>query len=190
MKNIMLCGVGGQGLVMTSGIIAEVAHLSGYDVKTNDVIGLSQRGGRVWASIRFGKKVFSPNIEEGTLDFLLALEPLEGYRYSKMLKDDGVILMNDKIIYPSDVVFDKAEYPLDEIESLKLKYESYSLDATHKGVELGNKMVANTIILGMLAAKLTLDVSIWLKVIKKRVPPKAVDLNESAFRFGYELVKA
>ncbi|MCH4886620.1 pyruvate ferredoxin oxidoreductase [Acidaminobacter sp. JC074] len=188
MKNIMLCGVGGQGLVMTSGIIAEVARLSGYDVKTNDVIGLSQRGGRVWASIRFGEKVYSPNIEEGSLDYLLALEPLEGYRYSKMLKEDGVILMNDKIIYPADVVFDKSTYPFDEIEKMKERYETYALDASHKGVELGNKMVANTIILGMLAGKLTFDTTKWLQVIRERVPEKAIKLNEEAFRFGYNFV--
>lgn len=189
MTNIMICGVGGQGLVLTSGIISEVALLSGYDVKSNDVIGLSQRGGRVWASIRFGEKVHSPNIEAGETDFLLAMEPLEGYRYRNMLKNDGVVIMNHKVIYPADVVFEKSDYPQTEIDQLLEAHESYALDASQKGVELGNKMVANTIILGMLAAKLTFSIDTWLTVIKSRVPAKAVDINEKAFHFGYDYVK-
>lgn len=189
MINIMMVGVGGQGLVMTSGIVSEVARLAGYDVKSNDVIGLSQRGGRVWANIRFGEKIYSPNIPVGEADYLMALEPLEGYRYKDMLKTDGVILMNQKIIYPSDVVFEKDEYPEDSIEEMLKSFESYALDATHKGVELGNKMVANTILLGMLAKKLSIDKYIWEQVLLARVPEKARAINQKAFDFGYSYVK-
>jgi indolepyruvate ferredoxin oxidoreductase beta subunit len=189
MINIMLCGVGGQGLVLTSGIVAEVARRSGYDVKSNDVIGLSQRGGRVWASVRFGEKVYSPNIEVGDADFLLALEPLEGLRYSAMLKPEGIIMMNQKIIYPADVVFEKKTYPQEAIQNLLNDYESYALDATQVGVELGNKMVANTIVLGMLSAAMTLELNIWRSVLKERVPPKAIELNMRAFDYGYAYVK-
>jgi len=186
--NIMMVGVGGQGLVMTSGIIAEVARRAGYDVKTNDVIGLSQRGGRVWASIRFSNMVYSMNIPDGEADFLLALEPLEGYRYREMLKDDGIILMNKRIIYPSDVVFDKAEYPHDEIDKMLESYESYGLDANEVAQGFGNKMAANTVILGMLAKKLDIDKSIWEQVIKERVPGKAIEINQKSFDFGYDFV--
>lgn len=186
--NIMMVGVGGQGLVMTSGIIAEVARRDGFDVKTNDVIGLSQRGGRVWASIRFGKKVYSMNIPDGEADFLLALEPLEGYRYKTMLKSDGVIMMNERIMYPADVVFDKAEYPEVEIKAMLEEFESYAVDATTVGTKLGNKMVANTIILGMLAKKLVMDKSIWVEVILERVPEKAKSINQKAFDYGYDFV--
>lgn len=186
--NIMMVGVGGQGLVMTSGIIAEVLLKAGYDVKTNDVIGLSQRGGRVWASIRFDAKVYSPNIPNSEVDFLLALEPLEGYRYKETLKDTGVILMNEHIIYPSDVVFEKHEYPHEDILDMLEKYESYSLDATKIGKTLGNKMVGNTIILGMLAKKLDVDRQIWEEVIHERVPRKARIVNQNAFEYGYDYV--
>lgn len=188
MINIMICGVGGQGLVLTSGIISEVARLSGYDVKTNDVIGLSQRGGRVWANIRMGEKVYSPNIIPGEADYLLAMEPLEGYRYKTMLHDQGVILMNKKIVYPSDVVFEKEEYPMDKIDTMLEDYESYALNATEEGVQLGNKMVANTIILGMLASKLPIDKETWLSVIEARVPKKALNINKEAFDLGYAFV--
>jgi len=188
MMNIMIVGVGGQGLVLTSGIVCEVAKRSGYDVKSNDVIGLSQRGGRVWANIRFDKKVYSPNIPVGEADFLLALEPLEGYRYKNMLKEDGVIFMNERIIYPSDVVFDKAEYPIKDIEDMLEAFESYAIDATKIGKTLGNMMVANTIILGMLAKKLDFDVAIWEAVISERVPKKAQLLNQEAFYYGYRYV--
>jgi len=189
MINILMCGVGGQGLVMTSGIISEVALLSGHDVKSNDVIGLSQRGGRVWANIRIGEKVFSPNIPMGEADYLLALEPLEGYRYSGMVREDGVILMNKRVIYPSDVVFEKKDYPMDKIEDMLNTYESYAIDATEEGKLLGNKMTANTIILGMLAKKLDIDTAIWEKVISERVPPKASSINLEAFKLGYNYVK-
>lgn len=186
--NIMMVGVGGQGLVMTSGIIAEVAKRAGYDVKTNDVIGLSQRGGRVWASIRFGKKVYSTNIPDGQADFLLALEPLEGYRYMSMLKDQGIVLMNERIMFPADVVFEKAEYPKEDIQKMLDSYESYSIDATKVGQNLGNKQVANTIILGMLAKKLDIDRKIWEDVIHERVPQKAKLINQEAFEYGYDFV--
>jgi indolepyruvate ferredoxin oxidoreductase beta subunit len=186
--NIMMVGVGGQGLVMTSGIIAEVARRAGFDVKTNDVIGLSQRGGRVWASIRFDKKVYSTNIPDGEADFLLALEPLEGYRYKTMLKDSGIILMNERIMYPADVVFEKADYPNADIQNMLDTYESYSMDATKVGKTLGNKQVANTIILGMLAKKLEIDRQIWEDVIHERVPQKAQLINQEAFEYGYDFV--
>lgn len=188
MMNIMIVGVGGQGLVLTSSIVCEVALRSGYDVKSNDVIGLSQRGGRVWANIRYAKKVYSPNIPVGASDYLLALEPLEGLRYKSMLKTGGVLFMNQKIIYPSDVVYEKVEYPTKDIENMLKEFESYALDASAKGKEIGNMMVANTIILGMLAKKLDFDLKIWEDVITQRVPKKAQTLNKEAFDFGYDYV--
>jgi indolepyruvate ferredoxin oxidoreductase beta subunit len=189
MTNIMMCGVGGQGLVLTSGIVSEVARRAGFDVKSNDVIGLSQRGGRVWANIRIGDKVYSPNIPVGEADYLLALEPLEGYRYLTMLKDSGVVMMNKRIIYPADVVFEKAEYPEEDIDKMLADFESYAVDATDKGKELGNKMVANTIILGMLAGKMSIDKKIWEDVILERVPAKAKEINQEAFDYGFEYVR-
>lgn len=189
MINVILCGVGGQGLVLTSGIVAEVAKRHGFDVKSNDVIGLSQRGGRVWANIRMGEKVYSPNIPTGETDYLLALEPLEGYRYTPMLKKDGVVFMNDKKVYPADVVFDKDVYPEAAIEQMKKTFESYALDASEAGKKMGNKMVANTIILGMLAAKLPMDKALWEEVILENVPEKAKAVNKKAFDFGYEFVQ-
>lgn len=189
MTNIMICGVGGQGLVLTSGIIVEVAMRSGFDVKSNDVIGLSQRGGRVWANVRYGEKVFSPNIEVGEADFLLAFEPLEGLRTSIMLKDSGVLFMNNRKMYPSDVVFEKEVYPEEDIKKMLDRYESYSMDATLKGIDIGNKMVSNTILLGMLARKVELDVAVWKEVITERVPDKALEYNMLAFDYGYEFAK-
>lgn len=188
MINVLLCGVGGQGLVLTSGIISEVAKRHGFDVKSNDVIGLSQRGGRVWANIRMGDKVYSPNTPTGEADYLLALEPLEGYRYTPMLRKEAVVFMNDRKVFPSDVVFDKDVYPEAAIDEMKKTFESYALDATEAGKKMGNKMVANTIILGMLAAKLPIEKSIWEDVILENVPEKAKAVNQEAFDFGYEFV--
>lgn len=190
MINIMLCGVGGQGLVLTSGIIAEVAVRHGFDVKSNDVIGLSQRGGKVWANIRMGSKVYSPNIPTGETDYLLALEPLEGYRYTPMLRPQAIVFMNDRIVYPSDVVFEKDIYPQANIDAMKAQFETYALDASQAGHDMGNKMVANTIVIGMLAAKLPMAKALWLEVILERVPDKARAVNEQAFAYGYGYVNS
>ena len=98
--NIYMAGVGGQGLVLTTEIIVEVAFLEGYDVKSNDVIGLSQRGGKVWGSIRFGEKVHSALIPEGEGDLLLAMEELEGLRLSAALKKVQKLYLTRKLFFP------------------------------------------------------------------------------------------
>lgn len=189
MMNIMLVGVGGQGLVLTSGILAEVAKRCGYDVKSNDVIGLSQRGGRVFSNVRYGKKVYSPNIQVGQADHLLALEPLEGLRSQNMLKENGTVFINSKVILPSDVVFEKEIWPQEAYDAFLVNYESYAVDATEVGKGIGNKRVSNVILLGMLACKLDLDLEAWHSVIQERVPKKALKQNMEAFQYGYDLVK-
>ena len=119
--NIYMAGVGGQGLVLTTEIVVEVAFLEGYEVKSNDVIGLSQRGGKVWGSVRFGEKVHSALIPEGQGDLLLAMEELEGLRLSYALKKGAKIIFNEEIIFPNRVLIEKDEYPENIREKLVRK---------------------------------------------------------------------
>ncbi len=186
--NILLAGVGGQGLVLTTKLICDAAFLAGYDFKSNDVIGLSQRGGKVWGSVRIGIKIFSPNIPPKGGDFLLALEPIEGMRWSGMLKDSGVVIMNTSKIPPVPVMFEKVAYPDDIPQKLTENFEVIAFDANDEGAKIGNSKVANTFLLGTLAKRLPeIPVDIWKKAIENNVPQKTVALNLEAFDIGYAL---
>ncbi|MGM0397149.1 MAG: indolepyruvate oxidoreductase subunit beta [Bacillota bacterium] len=185
MKNIMVAGVGGQGLVLATKIIAEAALQAGLDVKTNDVVGLSQRGGMVWGSARVGEKVNSPNIPVGEGDILLGMEPLEAMRWKGLLRKGALIVINEKRTYPSPVLLEKVEYPEDEIEAMEKDYTVIKVDAAKEAKEAGNIKAANTIMLGILAKHLDIDVDVWEKVLVENVPPKAKDANIEAFKRGY-----
>ena len=116
--NIMISGVGGQGLVVATQILSEAAFSEGYDIKTSDVIGLSQRGGMVWGSVRFGQKVYSATIPDGECDILIAMEALEGLRWAKMLKPGGQLILAVEKVYPNRVLIEKEEYPEEILEKL------------------------------------------------------------------------
>ncbi|MCF6460404.1 pyruvate ferredoxin oxidoreductase [Clostridium sp. Cult3] len=187
MRNIIIAGVGGQGLVLATKIISEAAFRAGLDVKTNDVVGLSQRGGMVWGSIKMGKKVYSPNILPGEGDILLGMEPLEAYRWSYQMKEGGTIILNEKEVYPTPALLEQEEYPYEEIENLKDKFHIIKVDAMEEAKMAGNIKAANTVLIGMLAKELSIDVDIWKEVLKENVPSKAVDVNIVAFHRGYDI---
>lgn len=183
--NILICGVGGQGLVVTTNILSEVAFLEGYDIKTSDVIGLSQRGGLVFGSIRFGEKVHSALIPQGEVDILLALEKLEGLRWVHNLKKDGIVILNNNTIYPNRVLIEKEEYP-EDIES-KLKDKPLKLlevDGVGIGKELGNLKVENTVLLGALSNFLPFSLETWHEVLSKTFSSKLLPINKDAFNLG------
>lgn len=184
--NILLAGVGGQGMVLTTKLICDAAFLAGFTFKSNDVIGLSQRGGKVWGSVRIAHEVHSPNIAPGTGDFLMALEPLEGLRWSHMLKPEGVVIMNTSRINPVPVMMEKAAYPENADQVLSEKYQVVSLDANEEGSKLGNSKIANTFLLGILAKRIPeIPEDIWKQSIEANVPKKTVALNLAAFDIGY-----
>ena len=188
MKNIILAGVGGQGLVLGTKIISEAAFKAGYDIKSNDVIGLSQRGGRVYGTVRIGEKVNSPNIPNGCCDILLGLEPLEAYRWSYMLNDDALVILNTYRTYPTPVLMEVAKYP-ENISEYFSKYNLVQLDAVKEASTLGNTKVANTFLIGALAKNLQdmIDKNIWIEVLSQSVPKKALEENLKAFDIGYNL---
>lgn len=186
--NILLAGVGGQGLVLTTKLICDAAFLAGFSFKSNDVIGLSQRGGKVWGSVRIGEEVFSPNIPPKQGDFLLGLEPLEGLRWSGMMKPEGTIIMNTAKIPPVPVAFEKVPYPEDIPELLGKNFKVIAFDGNEEGKKLGSSKIANTFLLGVLAKRLPeIPVGHWQKSIEANVPPKTVALNLSAFEIGYNM---
>ena len=186
-KNIMIVGVGGQGTLLTSRILGGITVENGYDVKLSEVHGMAQRGGSFVTYVRYGEKVTEPIVEEGQADVLIAFEKLEALRYAHFLKKDGVIIVNDQKIDPMPVVTGVAKYPEGIIEHLSEKYKVISVDAQKEALELGNSRVFNVIILGVAASKMDFEKEQWIEVIKKKVPPKTIDINVKAFERGYEI---
>ena len=186
-KNIMIVGVGGQGTLLTSRILGGITVENGYDVKLSEVHGMAQRGGSVVTYVRYGEKVTEPIVEEGQADVLIAFEKLEALRYAHFLKKDGVIIVNDQKIDPMPVVTGVAKYPEGIIEHLSEKYKVISVDAQKEALELGNSRVFNVIILGVAASKMDFEKEQWIEEIKKKVPPKTIDINVKAFERGYEI---
>lgn len=182
--NVMVGGVGGQGLVLMTRIISQAALKNGYDVKSTDVVGLSQRGGMVWGTVRLGEKIFSPNIPAGEGDILVSMEPLEALRWSNLLKKDGIIIMNSKRFYPTDVQQEKVPYPEDEIKKLEENYKVIEIDAFYEAIKIGKKQISNILVLGTLSNFLNINLDIWESTVRDNVPKKSIDMNMDAFKFG------
>lgn len=185
--NVMITGVGGQGLVLATNIVSKVAFLEGYDIKTSDVIGLAQRGGLVWGCVRFGENVPSPLIPNGQGDLMLAMEELEGLRWTHIMKDGATVILNKEQIFPNRVLIEKDEYPVDIENSLKEKgFTVKAVDAANISKEIGTIKVSNTVLLGSLSKHLPFSIDTWIKVIKENVPEKTIDMNIAAFNRGRE----
>lgn len=188
--NVVLVGVGGQGILLSSAIIATAALDSGYDVKTNEIHGMAQRGGSVLTQIRYGEKVYSPLIPKGTASVLASLEKSEALRYIDYLAPDGLAVVSDQVIVPVTVSSGAATYPdLDEAELRKIFPRLAYINAAEKAAELGNARAANGVLLGSLSTKLDLDDDAWQNAIKKCVKPAFIDLNLKAFYVGRELAQ-
>lgn len=189
-KNILISGVGGQGLVMATSIISQAAFFEGFDIKTSDVIGLSQRGGLVWGCVRFGTKVPSPLIPSRQGDILLAMEQLEALRWIHLLKSSAKIIINDETIYPNRVLIEKENYPEHIPEVLEKRgFEVYTIDAKNIARSLGNSKISNSILLGFLSNFLPFSRKTWINAINRNVPEYTVDINIEAFNKGALLYK-
>jgi indolepyruvate ferredoxin oxidoreductase beta subunit len=185
-KNVIMVGVGGQGIILASELLAEAALLAGHDVRKSDVHGMAQRGGSVSSHVRFGKKVLSPLIELGRADIMLAFEKVEGLRSCEYLKSGGTIIMNDVEIIPTTVSLGMGSYPHDVPERLReLGFEVVLVDAQEKAKRAGTVKAANVVLLAALASFLDIGKGIWSEVIGRRVPKKFLDVNLEAFRLGY-----
>lgn len=184
--NILIVGVGGQGTLLTSRIIGNLAMELGYDVKLSEVHGMAQRGGSVVTHVRFGDKVYSPLVEIGKADIIIAFEKLEALRYMHYLSDNGTMIVNDQKIDPLPVVLGQSEYPMNIANKIEENgAKCIMVDALNMARDLGNDRVLNTILLGILARQLNMSVEQWLKAVEQNVPPKTIEINRNAFLKGY-----
>ncbi len=186
--SIVLAGVGGQGILLASEITAQSAMLAGFDVKTNEVHGMAQRGGSVLAQIRYGKKVYSPLVAKRTAKVLVALEQIETLRFADYLAEDGVAVASSQAIIPVTVSSGDAKYPDNVEQMLKDVFKKLVfLDAAKIAVECGNIRAANTVLLGAMSNHLDLPIECWHKAIEIAVDKKYAELNKKAFEKGLAL---
>jgi len=189
--DFLVVGVGGQGTILASDVLALVGLALGYDVKKSEVHGMSQRGGSVESHVRWGRLVHSPLAEAGTVDYLISFEVLETLRWANYLRPDGTVLINEQRIQPLAVSVGEAEYPTTEalLAALHTRTRNvYLLPCLAVAQELGNARVTNMVLLGALSQLMDTDPAPWLQVIEARVPARFLDLNRRAFSRGRELV--
>jgi len=188
--NVLIVGVGGQGTLLASRVLAQAAVAAGADVKVSEVHGMAQRGGSVVTQVRFGSRVYSPLIQIGQADYILSFEKLEAMRWLPYLKKGGGLIVNDQSIDPLPVLTGAAKYPTDIPKKIGALVDNTTfLDASSIATQLGNVKAANVVLLGVLAAQMNLPLAIWEEALEKAVPAKALALNQAAFKTGYEMVK-
>ena len=188
--NILIVGVGGQGTLLTSRIIAQVAVQMGFDVKVSEIHGMAQRGGSVVSQVRYGKKVYSPIIKKGDADIILAFEKIEAARWLDYLKPDGMVIINNERINPLPVMSGKEKYPDAIHEKIaELVPQTAIIDATDIAIRCGNVRAANVVLVGMLSAAIGIPAEEVEKAIEAIVPAKALQVNLKAFREGQEAGK-
>lgn len=184
-KSILFVGVGGQGTILASKVLTEGLLKNGYDVKMSEVHGMAQRGGSVTTQVRFGEKVYSPLIEKGTADVIVAFEKSEAARWLPFLKKGGYLVVNDYEMYPVPVLIGVEKYPENVNEGLKKAVEkTIIVDAAGIAEELGNNKAMNVVLLGTLIKALGLENINWNEVLEGSVPPKAIDINKQALAKG------
>lgn len=188
MKNVVFAGVGGQGVILASKILMQVAMDAGYDVKESEIHGMAQRGGSVECNVRFGEKVYSPLVQSETADFLVSFEILEAVRKIGYLAPDGMLISNLDRIDPSTVQTGAMTYP-DDIEPwISTSVPNHKLVETREALrEVGNRKALNIVMLGVLSQYCEFDELLWEDAIRKVVKDKFVEMNLKAFRAGRDL---
>jgi indolepyruvate ferredoxin oxidoreductase beta subunit len=186
MKSILICGVGGQGVLTASNLLSDVLMKSGFSVKKSEVHGMSQRGGDVVSTIKYGKEVYSPLPMLSGVDYILSFELLEGLRNLKFLSSSGIIMVNNFIWEPLPVAAGLDEYPLNVREKLKENASRVEIIPASEIAEgLGNIKATNIVLMGLLAKNMKNKKELWVETIREKIPPKFIDLNLSAFESGY-----
>jgi indolepyruvate ferredoxin oxidoreductase beta subunit len=186
--SVVLVGVGGQGVLLASEILAQAAVEAGYDVKTNEIHGMAQRGGSVIAQIRFGHHVHSPLVAPGTARVLGALEQIEALRHPHFLAAEGRAVVSRHTIVPVSVSAGQATYPADAEARLHESFPRLMLvDAESRAAEIGAPWAANVIVLGAISAELALPEAAWETSIRRCVKPPYAALNLRAFASGRAL---
>jgi indolepyruvate ferredoxin oxidoreductase beta subunit len=183
--NILIVGVGGQGIVLASEIIASVCLKANLDVKQSEVHGMAQRGGIVSSQVRFGDIVYSPTIERGKVDILLSFELLETLRWLDYIHLKGIIIVNNQRINPMPVASGEFKYPDNILEQLQKKCKKVIVvQGQGLALQAGYIKTVNVVLLGVLANYLRFNRQDWLESIRNRIPAKALEVNIKAFGIG------
>lgn len=185
--NILMCGVGGQGVILASNIMSTAAMLADFEVKKSEVHGMSQRGGSVLTHVRYGESVSSPLISKGRADYMLAFEELEALRYIEYLSEGAIAILNTRRMIPTTVSSGPFEYPNDIEVHLGRNIPVIVVDGPGIAREVGNVRTANTVIVGALSAKLDIPLDIWKAAVHRSVPPGTEEINMKAFEEGRKL---
>ncbi len=186
-KNIMIVGVGGQGTLLASRILGNTVINEGYDVKVSEVHGMSQRGGSVVTYVKYGEKVYSPIVDRGEADVILAFELLEAYRALPYLKKGGKIIINNQQIDPMPVITGAASYPENIGEKISDMCDTTIVDALSLAKEAGNIKAVNVVLIGVMARSSDIPYEKWVETIKTTVPEKFLEVNLRAFELGYNI---
>jgi indolepyruvate ferredoxin oxidoreductase beta subunit len=187
-KNILLCGVGGQGTILASKILSYALVAAGYDVKMSEIHGMSQRGGSVVTQVRYGKKVWSPIIGKGSADIILSFEAMEAARYLVNLKKDGHVVVNNYKMPTATTLSGEEKYPQDCIEQMGKVASVKVLNAADIAADLGSTKCMNVVLLGALVKLMDLESLAWDDAIAACVKPKFVELNKKALAAGMNAV--
>jgi indolepyruvate ferredoxin oxidoreductase, beta subunit len=188
--NVLLVGVGGQGTILASDILAGIGLKSGLDIKKAEIHGMSQRGGSVVSQVRFGKQVFSPIIVPGEVDVFIAFEKLEAVRYIHYLRPGGLAVVNDTKIVPISVNTGPG-YPPDDaiLKALHtITTDIHWVCGDEIAAKLGNMRASNVVLLGLVCELLHSNADIWLETIMEKIPTKYAEINRQAFNAGRSAV--
>lgn len=191
--DLLVTGVGGQGVILASDLIGNAALAAGYDSKKTDTLGMAQRGGSVVSHVRISRQVWSPLIREGEVDILVAFEKLEAARWGHHLRPGGIAIVNNQAIPPLSVLAGNEQYPGDgEIASI-LKQRTdriYFVDGTRQARELGDVRMLNMFMLGCVSVFVPfIKVGVWKDSLCQRIPPKSQKINITAFDLGRKEIR-
>ena len=193
--NVIITGVGGQGNVLASRVLAGMLVNAGYCVTIGETFGMSQRGGSVMSHLRISQKsIMSPQIPQGRADIIISLEPVEALRVLiKYGNPNVVVLANSRVVYPIGVITGELNYPsLEEIQNIlqKVSAQSWLIDATAEAVKLGNPVLSNIIIIGALSAAnlLPIDRRAFKKEIARSMTADKCTINLTAFDAGAKMI--
>lgn len=188
--NILVVGIGGQGVMTAAEMLARTALNQGYDVKKTEVAGMAQRGGVVSSHVRFGPKIYSPQIDPGEADLLIGFEAAEALRWLPYLRPTGVAMVNTLRLAPPVVSVGLYDYPADPISELvQAGIEVHAFDAGAIATELGNAKLVNTIMLGAISDYLPFSAAVLRDCIVegfRAYKPKLAEINAQAFDTGRE----
>ena len=187
--NVTLVGVGGQGILLTSDILALAAMHAGLDVKKSEIHGMSQRGGSVISQVRFGAHVHSPIIPEGESDILVSFERTEALRWAHLARPGAKILVNNMERIPVTVSSGLQPAAKDMDQRLAAYPGLILLDANPLAVQAGNLRTANVVVMGALSKLVPFDEEHWQAAMCERIPAKLLDVNLRAFALGRAAVR-